>query len=143
MYDNRHHHGNRHGVRQSYGNFAQRLEGLAQTFGTKAPAPVATGSVADSSIQPPPAAVLSPVETAVAEPVAADVAVAKPPKNALLEAFSKLYAALSPPDVDAATDADMAAKMRLFLHALAQALRPDLMIEDHAPQVGGLVDVTA
>ena len=73
-------------------------------------------------------------------------------KNPLLEAFAKLFSALRLPlsagtTADATTttaDSDMSGKLRLFLHSLAVALRPDnMMAGAQVSQVGGLVNVTA
>lgn len=140
-----HGHGHDHGSRQTYGDLPQRLEALAQTFGTPVPAAVADEPQV-ASAEPPiaPVAATKPPQAQPldAEPAITNVAATNTSKNALLEAFSKLFAALRPQNT-ATTETDMAAKLRLFLHTLAQALRPEEMHGDHALQVGGLVNVTA
>ena len=92
--------------------------------------------------------------TAAAEPakaanlaVATDVAAATtsaptPAKNPLLDAFSKLFNALKPQSA-ATSGTDMSDKLRMFLHTLAQAIKPESMSSIQTPQVGGLINVTA
>jgi hypothetical protein len=75
-------------------------------------------------------------------PTAASAPAAESPKDPLLDAFSKLFSALQPQSTPPA-ETDMAAKLRVFLHTLAQALSPEAINSAQAPQVGGLVDVTA
>ena len=74
-------------------------------------------------------------------------------KNPLLEAFSKLFSALKPAAAASTSGAagtnatsaeiDLSAKLRLFLHTLAQALRPESMGGQQTAPVGGLVNLTA
>ena len=106
--------------------------------------PVSTSSVAPvdavsmlAETAPTASAVVEPAESA-----APMVAAAAPAKNPLLEAFSKLFNALKPQAV-APTESDMAGKLRIFLQTLAQAMRPETMSTLQAPQMGGLVNVTA
>lgn len=162
----RHHHGHHGWGRQGYGDMAQRLESLSQTFA--APAAVAASSdaqpnsplstsisvtltvqdgQADSPGQAlttaaPAAATTAAAETAAAEAVASPGVAQETAKNPLLDAFSKLFSALKPQSAGASS-MDMSDKLRTFLHTLAQAMRPDSMSSIQTPQVGGLVNVTA
>ena len=114
----RQHHHRHHGEGQGYGNMSQRLEALSQTFAAPAAA-----------------------TTTVAGPAAA-----APAKNPLLDAFTKLFNTLRPASAGsaAATPAtDMAEKLRLFLHTLAQALAPDTMGSLQRAQVGGMLNLMA
>ena len=162
----RHHHGHHGWGRQGYGDMAQRLESLSQTFA--APAAVAATSEvqpnsplstsisvtltvqdgqADSPSQALTTATPAVETTAVAETAAAETAATpsgaqETAKNPLLDAFSKLFSALKPQSAGASS-MDMSDKLRTFLHTLAQAMRPDSMSSIQTPQVGGLVNVTA
>jgi hypothetical protein len=163
----RHHHGWRREGGDGYGDMAQRLDALAQTYAAPAvdagasDAASASGPAVSTSISitltvqdgQADAAAAAPSPTAettasVAEPAAATdaapTAVAAPAaqRNPLLDAFSKLFGALKPQAAGAAP-ADMADKLRTFLQTLAQAMRPEAMSSAPTPQVGGLVDVTA
>ncbi len=113
-----HRHHGQQGLRgQGYGDMSQRLQALSQTFG----APAAGGA---------------------AEPAATTGPVANSAKNPLLEAFSTLFGALKPQSA-AVPEMGMADKLRMFLHTLAQAIRPEAMSSIQTPQLGGLVNVTA
>jgi hypothetical protein len=168
----RHHHGHHGWRREGYGDMAQRLDALSQTFaspqavaaGDAATTPLVSSSISitltvqDGHADAPAEAVTTaaPVATsAVAEdavqvteaadaavPVAAPSAAQDTAKNPLLEAFSKLFSALKP-QAAVVPQADMADKLRTFLQSLAQAMRPETMSSIQAPQVGGLVNVTA
>lgn len=166
----RHHHHGHHGWRrEGYGDMAQRLDALSQTFA--APAAVAAGSDAQSNApvstsisitltiqngvaEAPAEAVTTTAAAAAAaetteaaeasEAVEATPAAATPTarevaRNPLLDAFSKLFSALKPQ----AAQNDMGDKLRAFLQTLAQAMRPESMSNIQTPQVGGLVNVTA
>ncbi len=135
-HEQHHHHLYRRGEqRERYGDLSQRLEALAQTFGTSTPAattgPVQAGASAASG----------------AVPAAPTVTSAR--QHPLLEAFTKLFNALKAPEAAGAataatsTDADLSGKLRLFLHTLAEALRPDALDGAPAAPVGALVNVTA
>lgn len=158
------HHGWR---REGYGDMAQRLDALSQTFAAPAavaaasdasPNPVVASSIsitltlqdgqadapaeAAASATPAPAAAVAEqgagaAQTATAPSVAQDTA-----KNPLLEAFSKLFTALKP-QAAGAPQVDVADKLRSFLQTLAQAMRPETMSTLQTPQVGGLINVTA
>ena len=161
--EGRHHHHHRHheAQGQGYGDMAQRLEALSQTFAapttaaaaamtdTKAVAAEPTGtslsvtlSVNDGSADAPASASATPAATATTTTAAA----AAPAKNPLLEAFTKLFNALKPPVASlaaASSETDMAEKLRQFLHTLAQAVAPDAASGMHRAQPGVLVNVTA
>lgn len=163
----RQHHGGHHGWRrEGYGDMAQRLDALSQTFA--APAAVAASSGAqpnalvstsvsitltvqdgqpDSSVNASttaatPDAAAPAVEAGQAAGATAAAVAPEPAKNPLLEAFSKLFGALQPQSAGT-PQADMADKLRTFLQTLAQSMRPESMSSIQTPQVGGLVNVTA
>ena len=156
------HHGHHGWRREGYGDMTQRLEALSQTFTAQTPAapaadaqpgvPVSSSISITLTVQDGQAdAPVQALTTAAPPPATVDVAVEAPasagpvqssPKNPLLEAFSKLFNALKP-QRPAMPDADMGDKLRLFLHSLAQAIRPEAMSSIQTPQVGGLVNVTA
>ena len=171
----RHHHGHhgRHGHhgwrREGYGDMAQRLDALSQTFAAPAAAAAAgdgastplvsssisiTLTVQDGQTDPPADAVTTtapmvtaPVAEETAKAAAATAATAprmvqETAKNPLLEAFSKLFNTIKPQAVGT-PPMDMADKLRTFLQTLAQAMRPETMSSIQTPQVGGLVNVTA
>ena len=146
----RHHH--HHGEGSGYGNLSQRLEALSQTLGTPAVAAVAPANTAAptnpslalaQTVADAPAVVASATPT-VATGAATIIAgpVAAPAKNLLLDAFTTLFNTLKPATTGAPAT-DMAEKLRLFLHTLAQAVAPDTMGSVQRAQVGGLVNVTA
>lgn len=155
----RQHHGH-HGLgRQGYGDMSQRLDALSQTFA--APAVAATAAQdsapvsasisitltvqdgpADSPVQPLTSATPPAPSAAAAEPAAPKMAAPEIARNPLLQAFSRLFDALKP-QAAGTPSMDMADKLRSFLQTLAQAMRPETMSSVQAPQVGGLVNVTA
>jgi hypothetical protein len=139
-----HHRHHRHGEGQGYGNLSQRLEALSQTVGT--PAAAATPASATAAAAPVETATTSTTPPPPATTVVVVAPVATPAKTPLLDAFTKLFNALKPASTETAVTTpatDMAEKLRLFLHTLAQALAPDTMGSVQGAQVGGLVNVTA
>ena len=158
----RHHHGHHHSWRrEGYGDMAQRLDALSQTFAAPAaaaeasdvqPNSAASTSVsitltvqdgqADSPAEALTTAAPAAATTAAAEPAAASGVAKESAKNPLLEAFSKLFGTLKPQSAGMST-MDMSDKLRTFLQTLAQAMRPETMSGIQKPQVGGLVNVTA
>ena len=154
-----HHHGH-HGLgRQGYGDMSQRLDALAQTFAAPAVAATAapdsppvsssisiTLTVQDGPAESPVKALTSaapPTPSALAaEPAATKNAAPEIARNPLLETFSRLFNALTPQGAGTPST-DMADKLRTFLHTLAQAMRPETMSSVQAPQLGGLVNLTA
>lgn len=148
-----HHHHRHHGEGQGYGNLSQRLESLSQTLGAPAapasPAGAAAPSqtlsltltVDDGAAAAAPAVAAAAPAAATATPAVATPAAA-PAKNALLDAFTKLFNTLKPASADAPAT-DMAAKLRQFLHSLAQSLAPDTTGSVQRAQVGGMLDVSA
>ncbi|MEO8806030.1 MAG: hypothetical protein ABI433_08105 [Burkholderiaceae bacterium] len=154
----RHHH---HEGRR-YGDVAQRLEALSQTVGASASATTTAPASTSAAAEGPAGSSLSVTltvddgtadtaapATTVAAPVVASPAPAPAAKHSLLDAFTKLFNALKPPAPASTTTpavgsaADMAEKLRQFLHSLAQAMAPDAMGSVQHAQVGGLVNVTA
>lgn len=146
------HHPSRHGEGQGYGDMAQRLEALSQTFGTPAvegAVPASTTAASNPALALALTVADAPAVEASATPASATSAatiiaapVAAPAKNPLLDAFTNLFNTLKPATTDAPAT-DMAEKLRLFLHTLAQAVAPDTMGSVQRAQVGGLVNVTA
>ena len=143
----RHHH---HDEGRGYGNLSQRLDALSQTFGTPAVAAAAPARSAAAThlslaltVTDAPAAMVGATPTAATGAATISAGpLAAPARNPLLDAFTNLFNTLKPATTGA-TATDMAEKLRLFLHTLAQAVAPDTMGSVQRAQVGGLVNVTA
>ncbi len=135
-------HGHRHSAHRSYGDIAQRLQALALSLSTPAPG---TAPAAPQPSATTPAPVQTPPADAPATAAAAtsSAAVSSVPRSSLLEAFSNLFTVLQPAGTAPTDEADMSAKLRLFLQTLAQALQPDAGHGEQVPQVGSLVNVRA
>ncbi|MDH5540476.1 MAG: hypothetical protein OEY03_13835, partial [Rhizobacter sp.] len=155
------HHGHHGWRREGYGDMSQRLDALAQRFGPQqpdaaSPAPTAssisitlTAQNGANDLSVPAAEVEAEAKRApVAEPLPATALVADEspvtqPKDPLLDAFSKLFSALQPQVAQGMSEADMGGKLRMFLQALSQALKPEGVAAPEAPTVGGLIDLAA
>ncbi|MBW8829316.1 MAG: hypothetical protein JF606_07785 [Burkholderiales bacterium] len=167
-HEHHHRHGQRYGdMSQRLEALAQAVGGSAQapvTGDTPTSAPVSSSGSITLAVQDGQDAATIPAGRVAAAPTQASTAASQsqtttsatatspattptpaavPPKNALLDAFSKLFNANKPQSAGT-TEPDMQGKLRTFLHTLAAAMQqPGATSIAPTPQIGSLLNITA
>ena len=149
--DGEHGHHGQGGRDNRYGDLAQRLESLSKTVlqvppTAQAPSdpstPAAPVTEAPISVAPVDDSDIAPAAPAPA-PAPAAPAATRSALSPLLQAFTKLFDALTPPAPAHAPATDMASRLQQFLHTMAQALSRNGLDSAMALQSGAFIDVKA